>query len=126
MIRVVLDTNVLVSAHLHEGGLEATVFLLVLSGTITLYVSQPILTGYAGVLRRRKFSLDPRRVTRTLAKIRRASRKVRPKGALTVCSDSEDNRFLECAEAAGADYLITGNKRHYPTHWGTTQVVNAR
>jgi uncharacterized protein len=126
MIRVVLDTNVIVSAHLHEEGLEATIFLLALSGTITLCVSEPILAEYEGVLRRRKFSLDPLRVTRSLEKIRRASRRVRPKGTLTVCPDLEDNRFLECAEAGGADYLITGNKRHFPPDWGKTKVVNAR
>jgi len=37
-----------------------------------------------------------------------------------------DNRFLECAEAAGADFLVTGNKRHFPKRWKKTQVVNAR
>jgi len=126
MIRVVLDTNVIVSAHLQEEGLEATVFLLALAGKITLCVSQPILAEYQGVLSRKKFSLDPHRVTRSLEKIRRASRKVRPKRTLTACPDPEDNRFLEGAEAAGADYLITGNKRHFPTEWGKTQVVNAR
>jgi predicted nucleic acid-binding protein len=70
--------------------------------------------------------LDPHHVTRSLEKIRSAGRRVRPKGTLTVCSDPEDNRFLECAEAGGADYLITGNKCHLPTHWGKTKVVNAR
>ena len=126
MIRVVLDTNVIVSAHLQEEGLEATVFLLALSGTITLCISEPTLAEYEGVLRRRKFSLDPLRITRLLEKIRRVSRRVRPKGTLTVCPDPEDNRFLACAEAGGADYLITGNKRHFPPHWGKTRVVNAR
>jgi putative PIN family toxin of toxin-antitoxin system len=126
MIRIVLDTNVIVSAHLHEEGLEATVFLLALAGTITLCVSQPILAEYEGVLSRKKFSLDPPRVARSLEKIRRASRRVRPKRTLAECPDPEDNRFLECAEAARADYLITGNKRHFPTHWGKTKVVNAR
>jgi putative PIN family toxin of toxin-antitoxin system len=126
MTRVVLDTNVVVSAHLREEGLEATVFLLALSGKITLCVSQPMLAEYEGVLSRRKFSLDPSRVTRSLEQIRRASRRVRPKRTLAVCSDLEDNRFLECAAAAGADYLITGNKRHFPKRWGKTKAVNAR
>ena len=126
MIRVVLDTNVVVSAHLNEEGLEATVFLLALSGRIVLCVSEPVLAEYAGVLRRRKFALDPSRIARSLETIRRASRKVRPKRSLTACLDPEDNRFLECAEAARAAYLITGNKRHFPSRWGKTQVVNAR
>jgi uncharacterized protein len=36
------------------------------------------------------------------------------------------NRFLECAEAASADCLFTGNKRNFPKRWKTTVVVNAR
>jgi putative PIN family toxin of toxin-antitoxin system len=126
MIRIVLDTNVIVSAHLHEAGLEATVFLLALSRRIIFCVSEPILAEYAGVLRRRKFALDPHRVIRSLEQIRSAGRSVRPKRTLTACPDPEDNRFLECAEAGGADYLITGNKRHFPTHWGKIRMVNAR
>jgi predicted nucleic acid-binding protein len=45
---------------------------------------------------------------------------------LTAASDEDDNRFLECAAAAGAEYLVTGNLRHYPAAHGSTQVVNAR
>jgi predicted nucleic acid-binding protein len=44
---------------------------------------------------------------------------------LTATHDPADNRFLECAEALKADYLVTGNKRHFPTEWRQTQVVNA-
>jgi predicted nucleic acid-binding protein len=40
--------------------------------------------------------------------------------------DPEDNRFLECAEAARADYLATGSKRHFPRNRRQTLVVNAR
>lgn len=126
MIQVVLDTNVVISAHLNEEGLQAAVFLLALSGKIKLCVSQPILAEYEGVLRREKFSLDLNCVARSLEKIRAVSRRVRPQRTLSVCPDPDDNRFPECAEAAGADYLITGNKRHFPKQWGKTKVVNAR
>jgi predicted nucleic acid-binding protein len=37
-----------------------------------------------------------------------------------------DNRFLECAESAGADFLVTGNRRHFPKVWKTARIVNAR
>jgi uncharacterized protein len=42
------------------------------------------------------------------------------------CSDPDDDCFLECAEAAQADFLITGNKRHFPKRWKGTEIVNAR
>jgi uncharacterized protein len=58
--------------------------------------------------------------------IREAARIVRPHHTLMIAHDSADNRFLECAEAARADYLVTGNKRHFPPKWRQTSVVNAR
>jgi predicted nucleic acid-binding protein len=43
-----------------------------------------------------------------------------------VSPDEQNNRVLECAEAAAADFLITGNKRHFPKRWKATQILNAR
>lgn len=45
---------------------------------------------------------------------------------VTACRDDPDNRFIECAEAAGTEFLVTGNKKHFPRRWKTTRVVNAR
>jgi putative PIN family toxin of toxin-antitoxin system len=78
MIRVVLDTNVIVSAHLNEEGLEASLLTLALAGKIELCVSEAILAEYEGVLRRKKFSLSPRRITHSLSRIRKASLLVQP------------------------------------------------
>jgi predicted nucleic acid-binding protein len=41
-------------------------------------------------------------------------------------SDPDDNRFLECAEAARAHYLVTGNIRHFPEVWEETRIVTPR
>ena len=49
-----------------------------------------------------------------------------PARALGVCADPEDNIFLECAEAARAHYLVTGNQKHFPAKWADTQIVTAR
>lgn len=126
MIRVVLDTNVIVSAHLNEEGLEASLLTLALAGKIELCVSEAILAEYEGVLRRKKFSLSPRRITHSLSRIRKASLLVQPSRALYVATDPDDNRFLECVEVAQADYLVTGNRRHFPNVWGRAKVVTAR
>jgi predicted nucleic acid-binding protein len=40
--------------------------------------------------------------------------------------DEDDNRFLECAETAQADFLITGNTRHFPDRWAETIVLTPR
>lgn len=51
---------------------------------------------------------------------------VRLAEAVRVCSDPDDNIFLECAQAAGAAYLVTGNPRHFPDIWHYTRIVTAR
>ena len=106
MVRVVLDTNVVVSAHLKTEGFERYALDLVLAGKLQLAASEAILAEYASVLARPQFAITRKRPT--------------------VAHDPSDNRFLECAEAARADYLVTGNKRHFPNAWRQTPVVNAR
>jgi predicted nucleic acid-binding protein len=39
--------------------------------------------------------------------------------------DPEDNKFLGCADAARADYLLTGNQRHFPIYWKKTKVISS-
>ena len=127
MTRVVLDTNVAVSALLNPRGLEALVLDLVFHGLLALCLTEPILAEYRAVLSRPKFRrLDRRTVTRTLADLRAVATLVQPTRAVTASPDAEDNRFLECAEAASADFLVTGNRRHFPERWLATEVVSAR
>ena len=125
-IRVVLDTNVVVSAHLKSEGYERHVLDLVLAGKLQLAAPNASLVEYAEVLARPKFAVGVKRVAKSMRLIRSAARIVHPQHELKVASDPADNRFLECAEAARADYLVTGNKRHFPPRWRQTSVVNAR
>lgn len=127
MIRVVLDTNVIVSAVLTRGGAEAYALDLAAIRKIQLCVSAAILAEYEGVLRRPKFSrVNPKAIDTVLGLIRRVAIVVTPKETLAVSSDEDDNRLLECAEAADADYLVTGNKRHFPEQWKKCLVIGAR
>jgi putative PIN family toxin of toxin-antitoxin system len=54
------------------------------------------------------------------------SHSVEPPHALQVTKDPDDNKFLECADAARADYLVTGNQRHFPRFWKKTKVITSR
>jgi putative PIN family toxin of toxin-antitoxin system len=126
MIRVVLDTNVVVSALLKPRGAEGSVLQLALGGVLRLCVSAPVLAEYEAVLPRPKLKIDPEIVEAALADIRTQGKLVRPRQTLSIASHEADNRFLECAEAAGADYIVTGNLRHFPKEWKGTRVVNAR
>ena len=126
MIPVVLDTNIIVSSLLKPAGLEAMVLLLALGSQHNLCVSPSILAEYDDVLRRPRLKLQREEVDATLGAIRRISRIVEPAHRLTISPHESDNRFLECAEAANARYLVTGNKRHFPEQWKSTRIVNAR
>jgi uncharacterized protein len=100
--------------------------LLALQGQVELYVSSPILAEYEEVLRRPRLKLKFRQIQEALAAIRKVARHVTPTQTLSLSSHESDNRFLECAEAAQADYLVTGNTRHFPQGHKTTKVVTGR
>jgi predicted nucleic acid-binding protein len=51
---------------------------------------------------------------------------VKPTETIKACSDPDDDIFLECAYAALADYLVTGNLKHFPPSWASTLVVTPR
>jgi uncharacterized protein len=124
--RVVLDTNVVVSALLKPQGSEDRVLRLALSGYFTLCTSAAVLAEYADVLPRPKLKLQAEEIERVLNELRSASKVFQPTQAVNSATDEPDNRFLECAEAAGADFLVTGNKRHFPARWKRTSIINAR
>ena|ERR1700728_1069759 len=124
--RVVIDTNILVSAALTRKSFEATTVKLVGAGRLSLCSSREIPLEYERVLRRTKFKLEPNLIEYFLRLGRDAAVLITPTVRVSVSPDEPDNRFLECAEAAEADYLVTGNKKHFPDHWKRTQIVNAR
>jgi putative PIN family toxin of toxin-antitoxin system len=126
MTRIVLDTNVLVSAMLSGKGNEAMVLRLARAGTFTVCFSAEILEEYESVLRRPGFRLPAASIDQLLQFLRAEGIAVTPAITVTASPDDPDNRFLECAEAADAEYLVTGNKRHFPKEWKRTMIVNAR
>jgi putative PIN family toxin of toxin-antitoxin system len=125
-MRVVLDTNVVVSAHLKAGGLEDQTLRLVFQRVVTACASESIFEEYFRVLGSPRLGLNPAKVRTSLDHLRKQAVFVNPIATLNVCSHEPDNRFLECAEAAKADVLVTGNKKHFPAAWKTTKVMNAR
>ena len=125
-LKIVVDTNVVVSAHLRDEGYPNFVVDLCLSSRLQWFVSPAILEEYGEVLHRRRFRIDPKLVESSLRLIRERAKLVKPRQALSVCSDPDDNKFLECAQEIGADYLVTGNKRHFPARLDQTRVVSPR
>jgi putative PIN family toxin of toxin-antitoxin system len=111
---------------LNSDGYERHVLDLGLARKLEMVASESILDEYEKVLKRPKFAIQPELVKRSLRIVRAASRIVSPARELSVTRDPADNRFIECADAGKAHYLVTGNKRHFPERWRQTMVVNAR
>lgn len=126
MIRVVLDTNIIVSALLQPLGPPAEVFLMALGGTVELCMSNGIFAEYEEVIRRPRFRRTEEVVLSTLDAIRAKARWVRPFEPVRACADPDDDIFLECCQASGAAFLITGNVKDFPIRWLGTAVVRPR
>ncbi len=125
-LRLVIDTNVLVSAVLKPDGLQRTVFLLATAKPARWYVSDPIMEEYAAVLARPELKIRKSLRLQVIQLIKNHTSSVTPSRLPQLTNDPDDNIFLECADAARADYLVTGNQRHFPRFWKKTKVINSR
>src|SRR6202047_4948909 len=125
-LRLVIDTNVLISSAIKPAGLQRTVLLLAITRPARLYVSRPILEEYSKVFGRRKLRIRKGLRQQVLQLIKNYSYTVVPTRRLHVTSDPDDNMFLECADAARADYLVTGNQKHFPRFWKKTKIITTR
>jgi putative PIN family toxin of toxin-antitoxin system len=125
-LRLVIDTNVIISAALKPESLQRTTFLIAVTKPCRLYVSQPILEEYGDVLSRPELGIRKGVRLQLIQLIKNNSHMVAPARRLKVAGDPDDNMFLECADAAGADYLITGNQKHFPAFWKKTKIITSR
>jgi predicted nucleic acid-binding protein len=73
-----------------------------------------------------RFHRSDSEIVATLRTIREKGFWVKPTEKVHVCSDPDDDIFLECALAAAADYFVTGNVKDFPAVWSSTQIVTAR
>jgi putative PIN family toxin of toxin-antitoxin system len=107
--RIVADTNVYISA-LNFAGTADEVLALGRAGAIEVFISPPILEEIETVLVR-KFRWAAPRVREAVRTIRRFGVVVNPGELLNVVQEDEaDNRILECALAAEADTIVTGDQ----------------
>jgi putative PIN family toxin of toxin-antitoxin system len=126
VIRAVIDTNVLVPALLKPSGNEALIVLAVHHGMIRPCFSEAIMQEYATVLARPRFAFPPDEIGALLAMLRGYGELFLPDHCPFRSPDPADTRFLACAHAAQAEFVVTGNKRHFPdAPYGPTRVVNA-
>ncbi len=110
MLKLVLDTNVLVSALISTGGNPA--LLLDKAGeSYTLYISKDILTEFEAVISRDKFDFTDKEIITIIEAVISFSEVVNPAIKLDVIkSDPDDNKILECAVACEASYIVSGDR----------------
>lgn len=108
LVKVVLDTNILISAIIF-GGKPNQVILLVLNERIKA-ITSPILLAELREVLNKKFPLSENDFKLTIKNIENVFRSVEPKKSLKVVGDEDDNRVLEAAIEGKCNYIVTGDK----------------
>jgi uncharacterized protein len=114
-MKVVLDTNIVVSGLLQPKGNPAQALSLALAGAVQVCYDQRVLAEYAEVLARPRFKFDQARVREVLTKLEADGLAVDATGERELdLPDPDDEPFLGVALAGQVDYLVTGNLSDYP------------
>lgn len=107
--KIVVDTNILVSAYIFPGTTVIQILERLKKGKAILGISDEILGEFIGVCIR-KFGYEPHEAVYRADAIRDISTVVIPGERVNIIKDEPDNRILECAAAFNADYIISGDK----------------
>lgn len=108
-MKVVFDTNILVSALVFPGGRGEAALRRIVEEQDQLVISKPILGELLGILGR-KFARDAEELAHAAVFLSELGSLVKPRRRLRVVKDDPDNRILECAIAGRADAIVTGDK----------------
>jgi len=130
MYKVILDTNIVVSALIQKSYPYYIVFEYVLHGKVQLCLSEALLREYCDVLSRPKFS----RISNfeqnagiVLNRFTKSALFYHPQIRLDILKDKSDNKLLELADVSHANFLITGNSTDFTiTQYNHTQILSPR
>ena len=117
-MRIVLDTNVIVSALLTPSGLPAKVLNSILEGTARIVYDNDILSEYINVLSRKELNISRELAEYVIDFIKKEGEFVISKPSNIKFSDDTDKKFYEVYKTTHALFLITGNIRHFPKDAG--------
>ena len=113
-MKIVLDTNVLVSGLLSPFGPPGEIVRMAAAKSLQLCYDARIVSEYRSVLKRAKFKLDQDNVAILLDQIEACGELVVAEPLEKELLDKGDEPFIEVAIASEAEYLVTGNIKHYP------------
>ena len=127
-MRILCDTNVLISALVFPGGPPDRIFRSLIGGRFTNYTSPELLDEFRRVLAV-KLRLSQERVGEIVDLVKEHSRLVYPDTRVSeIRSDPDDNRVLECALAANVHYIVSGDQKHLVSlkSWKGIEILNPR
>lgn len=108
-VKVVFDTNIYISAFVIPGGNAEKAYLHAMDGNFELCTSIAILTELARKLDE-KFGWEKEKIEQLITSISNLANTFKTSPRLKVLSDDPDNRILECALDATAEFIVTGDK----------------
>ena len=130
MQKIILDTNIIVSALIQKSYPHYIVFNYVLDEQVQLCLSEALLDEYRDVLSRPKFAQInnfENNAEILLSRFVKTALFYEPKNHLDIIKDKSDNKLLELADESNADFLITGNSVDFTiTHYKHTQILSPR
>ena len=106
---MVFDSNILISALMFPGKQAEKAIVRTIEGSDQLVISKPIVNEVLEVIAR-KFARDPEELSRVAVFLADLADIVRPRRRIRVLKDDADNRIVECAVAADADLIVTGDQ----------------
>jgi uncharacterized protein len=113
-MKIVLDTNVFVSALINPNGFPASILNLIISDDVKILFDNRIIDEYRHVLSRKKFNFKEHHYIPLLDFISEYGLFVIAKPTNSKFLDEDDRVFYEVAISGNADYLVTGNTKHFP------------
>jgi uncharacterized protein len=111
---IVVDTNILISSFLKPFSDTAKILRMILENKLRIAIDLRILIEYEEVLKRQEFMFDKNKIKLVIIFLRKNGIFINALPLENSLPDKDDNPFLEVAVSAKADYLITGNVKHFP------------
>lgn len=114
---VVVDTNIVISTLLGRSFPYFITRELILKKKINCVISKEILTEYKQVISYKKFANFPKfeiESKKLIYEVNSIAITINPGNRFNILQDQDDNKFLELAYASNANFLITGNTKHFP------------
>jgi putative PIN family toxin of toxin-antitoxin system len=117
-LKAVVDTNVLVSALMNANGPPAMILSLILNGKLALLYDNRIIFEYIEVLSRKEFGFNNETINDLMDFLKHEGEYINANPSNMEFHDESDKKFYEVHKSGEAQYLITGNKKHFPEEEG--------